>query len=144
MDSNIRFPVAEIVIEGSSANSSLRQSVTRRRRKCVQRGRFAPDSLLGGNGFELQFLVARLSTVMGEGPAVSRSERICCGTEGSNPSPSSGESAANSEVGSTQEIVNPCRSTGLSGAPRFFPIMLGAGGKGLWSASEGAPDALSY
>ena len=29
-----------------------------------------------------QFLVARLSTVMGDGPAVPRSERICCGTEG--------------------------------------------------------------
>ena len=42
-----------------------------------------------------QFLVARLSTVMGDGPAVPRSERICCGTEGSNPSPSSGESTAN-------------------------------------------------
>ena len=52
MDSNIRFPVAEIVIEGSSANSSLRQSVTRRRRKYAQRGRFAPDSLLEGDGFE--------------------------------------------------------------------------------------------
>lgn len=36
--------------------------------------RFAPDSLLEGNGFELQFLVARLSTVMGDGPAVPRSE----------------------------------------------------------------------
>jgi hypothetical protein len=35
-----------------------------------------------------QFLVARLSTVMGDGPAVPRSERVCCGTEGSNPSPS--------------------------------------------------------
>ena len=95
MDSNIRFPVAEIVIEGSNANSPLRQTVTRRRCKCAQRGRFAPDSLLEGNGFELQFLVARLSTVMGDGPAVPRSERICCGTEGSNPSPSSSESGAN-------------------------------------------------
>jgi hypothetical protein len=28
-----------------------------------------------------QFLVARLSTVMGDGPAVPRPERICCGTE---------------------------------------------------------------
>jgi hypothetical protein len=65
MDSNIRFPVAEIVIEGSNANSPLRQTVTRRRCKCAQRGRFAPDSLLEGNGFELQFLVARLSTVIG-------------------------------------------------------------------------------
>jgi MFS family permease len=42
-----------------------------------------------------QFLVARLSTVMGDGPAAPRSERICCGTEGSNPSPSSNESGAN-------------------------------------------------
>src|SRR6202040_660005 len=90
--SNIRFPVAEIVIEGSNANSSPRQTVTRRRCKCAQRGRFAPDSLLEGNGFELQFLVARLSNVMGDGPAVPRSERICRGTERSNPSPSSRES----------------------------------------------------
>ena len=52
MDSNIRFPVTEIVIEGSNANSSLRQTVTRRRCKCAQRGRFAPDSLLEEAGFE--------------------------------------------------------------------------------------------
>ena len=45
-----------------------------------------------------QFLVARLSTVMGDGPAVPRSERICCGTEGSNPFPSSEESGANFPV----------------------------------------------
>ena len=64
MDSNIRFPVAEIVIEGSSANSSLRQSVTRRRRKYAQRGRFAPDSLLEGDGFEL--------------PVPEREDRVSC------------------------------------------------------------------
>ena len=54
-----------------------------------------------------QFLVARLSTVMGDGPVVPRSERICCGTEGSNPSPSRPLSGA-------QEICwkPPCRWLG--------------------------------
>src|ERR1700730_4436039 len=53
MDANFRFPVAKSSSEGSNANSSLRQTVTRRPCKCAQRGRFAPDSLLEGDGFEL-------------------------------------------------------------------------------------------
>ena len=65
----------------------------------VRKFRFACDSPLEGNGFELPVPVARLSTVMGDGPAVPRSERICCGTEGSNPSPSSSESGANLTLG---------------------------------------------
>ena len=54
-----------------------------------------------------QFLVARLSTVMGDGPAVPRSERICCGTEGSNPSPSTGESDANPTSVSLRNGTDP-------------------------------------
>ena len=52
------------------------------------------------------------------------------GTGISNPSPSSGESAANSEIGSTQEIVSPCRPAGLSGARHFPESCLGSRGPG--------------
>ena len=52
MDSNFGFPVAKSSSEGSNANSSLQKTVTRRPCKCAQRGRFAPDSLLEGAGFE--------------------------------------------------------------------------------------------
>src|SRR5580700_862174 len=91
-----RFPVAKSSSEGSNANSSLRQTVTRRPCKCAQRGRFAPDSLLEGDGFE-RSVPGRgdHQTVMGDGTAVSKPERICWGTKGSNPPPSSGESYAN-------------------------------------------------
>jgi hypothetical protein len=48
------------------------------------------DSVPGGETLE---------TVMGNGTALSKGERICWGTEGSNPSASSGESGANSTQG---------------------------------------------
>ena len=67
-----------------------------RGRRCRLRSKFAADSLLEGNGFELP-VPGREAVNRDDGPAGPRSDRICCGTEGSNPSPSSGESRANQD-----------------------------------------------
>src|ERR1700730_5478184 len=70
-----------------------------------------------------QFLAARLSTVMGDGPAVPRSEQICCGTEGSNPSPSTGAPAAERTSLSLRKRTEPLvrvpamRSSARAAAP---------------------------
>ncbi len=55
--------------------------------------RFAPDSPLEGNGFELSVPGRETFKLSWETGLLSRKrERICSGTEGSNPSPSNGES----------------------------------------------------
>jgi hypothetical protein len=57
-----------------------------------------------------RFRVAQTVKPSWEAGLVSRKrERICWGTEGSNPSPSSGESAANLRRGSFGAVVtDPC------------------------------------
>ena len=58
--------------------------------------RFAIDSPLEGDGFELSVPGRETVKPSWETGLLSRKrERICWGTEGSNPSPSSGESSAN-------------------------------------------------
>ena len=131
MDSNIRFPVAEIVIEGSSANSSLRQSVTRRRRKYAQRGRFAPDSLLEGDGFEPSvprriFLAAPsiLPIHRGDINRLPRERDRC-----SNPSPST---ATRSTTASSRMRQSVRRSSRLEAE-----ILLLQGAYRRWMAQHG-------
>jgi len=64
--------------------------------------RFSCDSPLEGDGFELSVPGRETVKPSWETGLLSRKrERICWGTEGSNPSPSSGESAANSLRSST-------------------------------------------
>jgi len=59
-----------------------------------------------------------------------RTVALPTGTETSNPASSSNEPAANSEIGSTQEIVRRVDRQDCPAAA-FSRIMLGAGGKGL-------------
>src|SRR5712675_579087 len=60
----------------------------------------APDSPLEGDGFELSVPGRETVKPSWETGLLSRKrERICWGTEGSNPSPSSGESRANLKTG---------------------------------------------
>jgi Protein of unknown function (DUF2924) len=86
-------------------------SLVRRWRGHTQ-DRFAPDSPLEGNGFELSVPGTKEPVFVAEGELRDRtgSQKGCfvCGTDGSNPSPSSGESATN------------CSGGGLDGAPPFF------------------------
>jgi hypothetical protein len=66
------------------------------RQRCVclpKKARFARDSPLEGNGFELSVPGRETFKLSWETGLLSRKrERICSGTEGSNPSPSNGES----------------------------------------------------
>jgi hypothetical protein len=59
--------------------------------------RFAVDSPVEGDGFE--------RSVPGETGLLSKRERICRGTEGSNPSPSSRESIANLTFGDANSLA---------------------------------------
>ena len=71
-------------------------------RRIPARDRFAPDSPLEGDGFELSVPGRETVKPSWETGLLSRKrERICWGTEGSNPSPSSGESSANLIFGVT-------------------------------------------
>src|ERR1700720_118938 len=64
----------------------------------IEEVRFAVDSLLEGDGFEPSVPVAREPVYIAEGELRAdrrAAKKIWRGTDGSNPSPSSGESSAN-------------------------------------------------
>ena len=72
-------------------------------------GKFAVDSPLEGDGFELSVPGREtVKLIVGDGTTSSKTEADLLGNRNFESISSSGESAANSEVGSTQEIVTPC------------------------------------
>jgi hypothetical protein len=70
---------------------------------------------------------------MGDGPAVPRSERICCGTDGSNPAPSSGESGENAGLTRDRPRTGQRAITGGAGVAQIF-ITGSSDGLGLTAA----------
>jgi len=70
----------------------------------TERDRGFADSPLEGDGFELP-VPGREPVRRGTGLKSRKRERTCSGTEGSNPSPSSGESATNRFRGSISRAV---------------------------------------
>ena len=91
-------PTLSILISSGRHPSTPIASCLWRDRSRDARAKFTLDSPLEGDGFERSVPVAREPVYIAEvnwGGLTGQAKKILRGTEGSNPSPSSGESAAN-------------------------------------------------
>jgi hypothetical protein len=83
----------------------------------------ALDSLLEGDGFEPSVPVAREPVYIAEGELRGDRQKNWRGTDGSNPSPSSGESANHRSFGIRWRFWAPyCEVFGKLNRRRFCPV----------------------